>query len=162
MGEGLDSKTSNFLVYLIANMAIPTKTALIKMSYLCDLAAVKSKIPKITAFDYIRYYYGPYDKIIDDYLLKLVKAKTINAETQYSSNGGEYEKFSVVVDDEKLDEIKDAFSKEEIEIIDSILESLGSLNAKMLTAVAYKTDPMKSLNATLGGNENLGKKLVLA
>lgn len=44
--EKLDNKTRSFILYLIDKMAIPTKTSIIKMCYLCDLAAVKSGLKK--------------------------------------------------------------------------------------------------------------------
>ncbi len=159
----LDRKTLNFLTYIIANMANPTKTALIKMSYLCDLAAMNSGIKKITSFDYIRYYYGPYDKRIEDYLFELAKKRIIKARTLYTMRGEEYEEFSIAEqDDEKLANIAKDFSEQERSVIDSILETLGEFSAKALTQVAYRTAPMKALGATLGGDEHLGEKINLS
>lgn len=160
--EKLDNKTRSFILYLIDKMAIPTKTSIIKMCYLCDLAAVKSGLKKITDFEYIRYYYGPFDKKIEEYLLDLVKKKEIVLESEYGSGGGEYEKFSLPKDKKNLDRYSEFLDSREKEITDSILDSLGSLNAKMLTEVAYKTKPMTSIGAKLGGTEHLAEKLNLA
>jgi len=158
----LDNKTSNFILHLIDKMAIPTKTSLIKMCYLCDLVAFRENGKQITDFNYIRYYYGPFDKKIDEYLLTLVKEGKILSEVEYSSGGGEYEKFSLPKDKRGLSEYTDCLDEKEKQLSNSILESLGSLNAKMLTEIAYKTAPMKALKATLGGNEHLTEPLNLS
>lgn len=160
--NGLDNKTRNFILYLIGKMAIPTKTSIIKMCYLCDLAAVKNGLQQITDFEYIRYYYGPFDRKIEDYLLDLVKKQDIVSESEYSSGGGEYEKFSIPKEKRDAEEYSKDLSEQEKDIVDSILESLGSLNAKMLTEVAYKTRPMTTIGAKLGGTEHLTEVLNLA
>ena len=54
----------NFILHLIDKIAIPTKTSLIKMCYLCDLVAFRENGKQITDFKYIRYYYGPFDKLL--------------------------------------------------------------------------------------------------
>lgn len=160
--KSLSEKTYNFILYLVGNMVIPTKTSLIKMCYLCDLAAVNSGLEQITDFTYIRYYYGPYDKKIDEYLLDMIKNNKLTVKTEYSRGGGEYEEFSLPAKRQNLDEYSSFMSKKEKEIVDSILDSLGSLNAKMLTEIAYKTKPMTNIGATLGGIEHLTENLNLA
>lgn len=157
----LDAKTRNFILYLVKRMAIPTKTGIIKMCYLCDLAAVNNGMKKITDFNYIRYYYGPYDRKIEDYLLDLIKNGDIIATSEYASGGGEYEKFSLSDKSAKLDDIDGNLTEKEHQIVEPILDELGSLNAKTLTQIAYKTKPMTSIGATLGGNEHLTDKLDL-
>lgn len=160
--EALDQKTRNFILYLIDKMAIPTKTGIMKMSYLCDLAAIKSGLNQITDFEYIRYYYGPFDRKIEEYLLDLIKTKYIVSKSEYSSGGGEYEKFSLSQSKKDLDEeYSNNLNAQEQEIVDSILDSLGSFNAKILTDIAYKTNPMTKIGAKLGGIEHLTEKLDL-
>lgn len=158
----LNSKTTDFILYLVDKMAIPTKTSIIKMCYLCDLAAINSGLDPITDFCYIRYYYGPFDKKIDDYLFNLVKNRKLNVETEYGSGGGEYEKYSIPVELKNDNDYSDFLSSDEIKVVEPILESLGSLNAKMLTEIAYKTKPMTSIGAKLGGIEHFAEKLNLS
>lgn len=160
--QPLNKKTRSFILFLIDKMAIPTKTGIIKMCYLCDLAAVKSGMPQITDFKYVRYYYGPFDRRIEDYLLDLIAKKDIKSESEFTSGGGEFEKFSLPKHKKVQNDFDDVLSDDEARIVNPILDSLGSLNAKMLTEIAYRTNPMKELNATLGGTENLSKPLNLA
>lgn len=161
MEEELDRRTRGLILYLVGKMAVPTKTSIIKMCYLCDLAAVQSGMNQITAFKYIRYYYGPFDKNIEDYLLDLVKKREIVSRSEYSSGGGEYERFSLPSAEIDPEDYIEDLTDEEKTIVDSILDSLGSLNAKMLTEIAYKTNPMKKFGATLGGTEHLTEALDL-
>lgn len=163
MGIDLNNKTRLFILYLIDKMAVPTKTGIIKMCYLCDIATVKSNLEKITDFQYVRYYYGPYDKRIEDYLDDLIKSGFVKSKLEYGSGGGEYAKFSLSEAGEKeIEDRQDVFSAEEKRITDSILDSLGSLNAKMLTQIAYRTNPMVAFGATLGGSEHFNEVLNLS
>jgi hypothetical protein len=52
--------------------------------------------------------------------------------------------------------------KEEKDLIDEMMSELKGYGAKTLTDIAYKTKPMIKLGATLGGDENLFKKLDLS
>jgi uncharacterized phage-associated protein len=152
--DKVGNRTIKVVRYLIKNMAIPTKTSIIKMCYLCDLASMNKNGKKITDFNYVRYYYGPYDSRIDALLEDLIKSGEVDFSIEYNSHGEEYVRYRVMTDTE-LDQSAAA-------VIDPILQSLGSLNAKMLTEIAYKTKPMKVLGAKLGGKEHLGEKLNLS
>ena len=161
LSNGINQKTQDFILYLVDNMAIPTKTSIIKMCYLCDLANTNKNGQQITNFEYIRYYYGPYDKRIEDCLSKLVEDKQLLYNVEYSSTGGEFLKYSIPQDKKSSMDVSDKISEEESSITDSIIEAIGNFSPKLLTDVAYKTKPMKKLGATLGGNENLEVRLDL-
>lgn len=49
--------------------------------------------------------------------------------------------------------------EEDLSLINQLLQEIIGYNALQLTNLAYKTEPMKALKATLGGNENLNEPL---
>jgi hypothetical protein len=131
-----------------------------KMAYLVDLIAVREKIGKITDYSYIRYYYGPYNSDINSDIQILVEKDIIKFDRAYAAPDAEYIVYSF--NTKKEEEFYfDAFSVEEIKIIDQVIMDLGAYGARALTEIAYKTEPMKKLGATLGGNEQLNTPLDL-
>lgn len=150
------SKNKQFLVYLVSNHSETSITSLMKLAYLVDLISVGKNAKQISSYEYIRYFYGPYCKDISTDLEDLLKNGVIKSESKYLGSVAEcviFEK-NEDIDFNKLDE-------EEKEVINGSLSEFNGYGAKVLTEVAYKTKPMVALNATLGGKENLNKKLNL-
>jgi len=156
--QPLNAKTKELVEYLIAKHHVSTVTSLIKLCYLSDLVSVKERSTKISSFEYVRWYYGPYDKAINDYLYELVKDGEIKSEIDYTPDGQEYVKYKCTEEVSQVDHLTD----DDLGHVNAVLESLKGFGAKALTEVAYKTKPMKQLNATLGGREHLGEKLDLS
>ena len=67
------------------------------------------------------------------------------------------------MDEIRIIELKQSvFEDNNKDIIDELLNSLGGLSPSQLTKIAYGTEPMKKLGATLGGNEHLNDVLELS
>ncbi len=128
-----------------------------KLCYLLDLMAVGEGKDKLTDFDYYRYSFGPFDQKIYSQLDALVLQGFAQQETDYTQAGTEVVYFKVneeIADSVELDESEKALA-------DELLEAVAGYGAKELTQIAYRTKPMRALGATLGGKENIGKKLNL-
>jgi len=151
------SKTQQLLAYLIKNHPKASITVLMKLSYLIDLVSVKKKQKQITDYNYIRYYYGPFDNKINTDLQVLIDEKIIEPRSDYVPSGEEYVVYNFNEDSNFTSEL----SKDELSIVDGILENVKGYGARALTEIAYKTKPMLKLGATLGGHENLLEKLDL-
>jgi hypothetical protein len=131
-------------------------TSLMKLSYLIDLAAVRKLGAQISEFEYIRYNYGPFAQKIYANLNELQSDGKIESFSQYNSFG-ENVLYKLSDDEVACPDI----AEPEQSLIDEMLSDLSGLGAKMLTQIAYSTEPMVALGATLGGNEHIGEKLVL-
>lgn len=131
-----------------------------KLSYLADLINVKRNGKQISDFEYRRHFYGPFDKAVYSYVESLSEQKLISAESDYGSTG---EEFSVYfINPEKETAVTfEKINETERNVMDELLNSVKGYGAKMLTEIAYKTKPLKSLKATIGGSEGLGKMLNL-
>ena len=149
-------RTKELIKYLVSNMSVSTITSLTKMLYLIDLASVSSGKEKTTDFNYVRYYYGPYDKRIEETLNDLIIYGELIVNVRTSSNGEPYMIY-------KLPEGVTEYEYDDInsDIVDNLTQNLGHLSAKTLTDIAYKTKPMTSLGATLGGTQHLNDVLNL-
>jgi hypothetical protein len=152
------NKTLQLLAYITKNHCRPSVTSLVKLSYLVDLINVQKNGIQISDFSYIRYYYGPYDEKIVTYLQELVDKQVLKTDLDFSSSGEEY---IVYFFNEKNEFSFPDLTEEDKKIVDQVLDNLKGYGAKTLTEIAYKTRPMKALQATLGGNEHLGEKLDL-
>jgi len=155
----MDKKNKQFLIYIAKKYITFTITSLMKIAYLIDLISVKRDIGQISNFKYKRYKYGPFDSKIYKYITDLVNDKILKEETEYTHTAEEYIKYRF---NEDKEEIKfDKLTEKEIKVINEVLENLKGYGAKTLTEIAYKTDPMIALKATLGGEENLNTSLDL-
>ncbi len=151
-------KTRQFILYILKKRPNTSITGLMKITYLCDLISTKKLKKQISNLEYGRYNYGPFNSKIYRYIEELTQAKILESENDYGATGEEFGVYSVVKGKEnKFDKI----TKDEMNVIDELLDSVRGLSAKILTEIAYKTKPMKKLGATLGGGENLGKVLDL-
>ncbi len=152
------TKNQQLISYLVSVHPRSSITSLIKLAYLIDLVSLKISNRKISEYNYIRYYYGPYDESISDDLRILVEKEIIIPKTEYTQNGTEYIIYDL--NDEAEFSLSD-ISREEKEIIDNFTESVKGYGAKMLTDLAYKTKPMLSFGATQGGREHFSEPLNL-
>jgi len=153
----MGTKNQQLLAYIVKNHPKVSVTGLMKLCYLIDLFSVKKGREQVSDFQYVRYYYGPYDKKIGEALEELVKEKIIIPSGDFTPSGDEYVVYNY---NEGEDYSFDLIEKDK-EQIDAVLENLRGYGAKTLTEVAYKTKPMLKLGATLGGKENIGVRLDL-
>lgn len=146
------------LILHILKSGDKTVTSLIKICYLIDLLAIRKLDEQISDFEYIRYNYGPFDKTIYSELLELQKDGLIKSCNMYSTTGGDGEHVVIYGINDNV-EIVDDFNENQLNIINDLLPSLQGYGPKYLTELAYKTNPMDSIGATLGGVEHMGEKL---
>lgn len=151
-----NEKTLKLILYIIANIHLATITSITKLLYLIDLTCVSDGRNKVTNIDYIRYYYGPYSDCIKKAIDKLLEEKLIVANLKTLITGEPFLEYNIAPDKEFSD-----FEDDNKDIINDVLNSLGGLTPSQLTKIAYATNPMKRLGATLGGNEHLNEVLVL-
>lgn len=154
----MDKKTKEVLLRIIKEHGDATITVIMKTCYLIDLTAKRRIGKRITGLDYIRYNYGPFDPNIYKFVLDLIKNELVIGETSYFGVGNEVVTYKMK---DPNFVIEASIGKDEKSIVDEVLSSIRGLGAKMLTEIAYQTSPMKKLKATLGGNENIGKKIDL-
>jgi len=152
-------KNKQILALLIKLHESASVTVLMKLSYLIDLIGFKKNNKQISEFVYKRYYFGPFDNSIYAVLSELADSGTIATSTKYSPGGDEYVIYSF---NESSDFSFDILTDEERLIIEDTVEQLKGYGAKTLTEITYKTAPMKKLNATQGGHENLNTVLDLS
>jgi len=145
------NKTQKLLAYLVKNHQKASITVLMKLSYLIDLVSIKRTGKPITYYNYIRYYYGPFDNTINGDIQKLMEEKVIEAKSDFVPSGEEY----VVYNFNEDSDLPLEFDEAELKIIDEVLENVKGYGARALTEIAYKTKPMLKIGATLGGNEHL-------
>lgn len=151
------NKNETLLKYVIHKHLNPSITVLMKIMYLIDLYALKKIGQKISGYKYIRYTYGPYSKDLYDDLDLMVDKKSLFVEGKFS---GPYEFSVYTIEENEVPCVEDIFSPEELTLIDTMLGDLQNYSAKTLTDIAYKTEPMVKLKATLGGDENLYEELI--
>lgn len=156
----MNEKTRQLILYLVKNNPKSSITSLMKLAYLADLINVKRSKKQISSFNYRRYHYGPFDKQIYSYVEGLTDDGLVFSESDYGATGEEFSVFSIVPEKrEGLDFSK--LNASEVGVVDELLNSVRGYGARVLTEIAYKTKPMKSLKATIGGSEHLGEKLNL-
>lgn len=153
-----NNKTKQLLLYLLDRNSAMSVTCLMKLCYLADLINIKENSNQISNFEYKRYYFGPFDQKIYLLIDELIHESKIKAQVKYATSGQEFMEYELQQDVE----LKENFlEKEEELVVSKLLDNVKGYGARILTEIAYKTKPMKELGATLGGDENLNKKLNL-
>lgn len=152
------TKREQIISYLVKLHKHANKTVLMKLSYIVDLTSIARGKEKLTDFNYIRYYYGPFDSNLYIDLKNLLDKKIILEKTEFTNDGEESPYYSI---NENKDINLDLINKEEFKIIDEILDSLKGYGAKTLTNICYETKPMKAIGAKLDNKEGICKVLDL-
>jgi uncharacterized phage-associated protein len=153
----MNNKTQQLLAYIAEKHEKATVTVLMKTCYLIDLVSVNKNREQVSEYEYRRYSFGPFNERIYNDLSYLQSQSVLIAESDYTAGGDEYiwYRFNNEVEDLSFD----LLGEKEKQVIDEVLESVKGFGARTLTEIAYKTNPMKALGATLGGDENINVKL---
>lgn len=153
----MNERTKQLVAYLAKNHPNSTVTVLVKLSYLVDLVSIKRGLGKISDFNYVRYYYGPYDQQINLCLQNLIELGILIPKVQYTTTA-DYTIYEYI---ENQESNFTELTEESLSIINELLEKVKGYGAKGLTDIAYKTKPMLKIGATLGGNEHFNELLDL-
>lgn len=145
-------KQKKIIHYLINAKNGCSITELMKLAYLLDIGFKKVTGKTFTNFQFKRYYYGPFTAEIYKIVDKLLDSNHVFLDE------------SLAVDGKSIYKVKtpltyECFTTDEVELMNQLLQEIVNLNALQLTNLAYKTEPMRALGATLGGNENLNEML---
>ena len=152
-------KTAQLLTYIVKHYGYSTVTSFMKLAYLIDLISVEKIKKQISSFTYKRYLFGPFDKIIYVYLSELVGQDILREKPSISPMGDEYIIYEYMGNDKKVK--FDLLNRTELSLMDSVLNELQGLGAKALSQVAYATEPMKKLGATMNNRKGLNKTIDL-
>jgi hypothetical protein len=155
----MNQKNLSTITYIIAKRGGATVTELMKLCYLADLVAVRNGNQRFTDFNYVRWYYGPFDKDIYTCLNDLATRDVIESCIEYTAKGTEAETYKQKGADLKEDM---GLSEEEQRMLDALLGEVSSFGAAGLTEIAYNTDPMKALGVKIGDNKDIGKAIDLS
>ena len=157
-----DAKRLEVLKFILKRHAEPTVTSLMKIAYLADLLSLRQKNGvRLTNYNYIRYYYGPFDKTIYHDLEALVKEGLVKPIARWSGRGDGDEYYVFEPSTKLSDSDETSLKAPEIKLLTQLLDDIRGYGAKTLTEAAYKTRPMTKLHATLGGQEHLFQPLDL-
>jgi len=155
----MPSKNKKLIYRIIRKHESASVTSLMKLAYLIDLVSVKRTGEKISEFDYFRYTYGPFNPAIYGVLEELSSEGKVSSQSVFSGVG-EYIVYTAV--DTDSEEFVEGLAPDEQSLVDEVVLSLQGYGAKALTEIAYKTEPMCALGATLGGAEAIGARLELS
>lgn len=154
-------KNQALLLLILKNRWSCTVTELMKIAYLTDLWSSNALKKKISEFEYLRYNYGPFDKEIYTTIESLLKDWLIRIDYIENPKWEEIIKYSIWQERTRLEEIIDStIDSWEQEFVLDMLESLEWLNASSLTKIAYSTEPMTRIKATLWGTEHFMEKVL--
>ena len=142
------NRTKFLILYVVKNMSIPTETMISKICYLCDYLSVKNLGSPISNLEYENSVFGPQGKNIAECLFELARDGEVNQSIEYGVDGTEHVEYHIATNAQKLVEDSEEFSVGEKQIIDEVLRSVGSLNARLLTEVVDNTKPIKDVNST--------------
>lgn len=147
-------KNKALILEILHNRGDCTVTELMKILYLIDLGFFNINWNKISNFEYIRYNYWPFDKTIYTEIEELITSWLIRIQYIANPKWEEIIKYWIS-DNSKISWIiSEELEDPERLFITEILSELEWLNASSLTNIAYQTEPMKQLGATLWGTEH--------
>jgi hypothetical protein len=160
-------KSGQMLAYIMKLYKHSTARNLLKLSYLSDCLAAAQTGRPLTSFQYRRYSFGPFNPAVYDCLESLVGRQLIKAHANYTRAGLEFVCYAYNDDylmDDRLfrQRFMPAFSEEDFCLARDILYDFFFYQERDLTAMIYKSAPMKALGATPGGLEGLGQVLPLS
>lgn len=122
--NNITRKTVEMYNYLLSKFEkTPDVMQFMKLPYFIDLESIKCFWKQISNFEYIRWHYWPFDKKVYDYQ----KLFSIDFEKWFSDMKTLY------------------LSKEEVDLINKVLNEKPKDNWEKLKLLSYETEPMKKL-----------------
>jgi len=136
------------LAYILKIYKHATALNLMRLSYLIDFIVHEKRGHSISVFNYKLLSFGPFDENIFSCLENLVRNRLIHSHANYTQNGLEYVTYAYNdrVDDVKFkNELMPDISLSEFYCVRDILYELYNYSEKDITAMVYKTKPVKAL-----------------
>jgi len=151
----MDNLNKPFIYFILSYRGQCGITEIVKLCYLIDLLFKQETWKKLSTFEYIRYHYWPFTIQIDGCLNELLNEWLIKKELIPQASSDYFAKFSVLPNIT----FSGFLTEDQKSLCSQMLDDLTPYNALQLTKIAYETEPMKRLGATLWGNEHLGESL---
>lgn len=140
-----ENKNFAIVTELLRKAGSLTKTKLVKILFLIDLDYYKKKHKKLSNFTYIRYFYGPYPKEIEQILGYLNALGIINYEAHISFEGQTYYLISVNNNDKfKKLKLHQSLDSEAKELIKKIAEKYSKKSLDYILEQVYDLNEVKS------------------
>lgn len=154
----MTKKTLATICYLISEREGATVTELMKLCYLADLISIAAnKKKRFTDFEYVRWFYGPFDKNIYVSLGELSKRNQICTDLEHTAAGSEVTKYKFCGDKKYFSDLSD----EDRNTLDILLGEVSEFGPTGLTKIAYSTFPLKKMGVKIGDNKKIGEKIDL-
>ncbi len=137
------SEILSFMLHLMRNGEVFSKTKLVKLVYLLDVVKSRRGTPKFSGVEYSSHYYGPFSDDIEDSISFLTSLGHVTINEHTSFNGNPYyhiklkqlPNFGYLTDQEKMD-------------IKEIVSPLINRGLNEILEITYNTKEYK--NASLG------------
>lgn len=128
------------IIYLVNNLQRKlTRTKLIKLLFLADLAHYKKHKKSITGVRYYSYFYGPYSEEIMKTINKL-NGFEIEEYSRYSSEGKEYYIYTLGKNPRNL---RINLGPEEKKTLDLVIKDFGDIPLPKLLEYVYSTEAFR-------------------
>ena len=138
--DSISRKTVEMYNYIFQQLdETPDIMQFMKLPYFIDLSCIEKKLQQISNFEYIRWNYGPFDRVVYDYQ-KLFSFK--------NEKGVDHMSYVYL-------------SLTEQEIIDETLNNIPKDNWDELKKLSYDTQPMKKLWVCIWDNKCMWEVLKL-
>jgi hypothetical protein len=149
------AKTQQFIALILKLYKHCTVQNLMKLSYLSDYLYFEKTGQELSGFFYKLYSFGPFDESVYLYLEELIEKQLIRSHLNYTRNGLEYVIY--VFNDSITDlrfktEYMTRFTLLEFYTMRDILHEFFYYDEKRLTAMIYKSKPVRALGVKAPGD----------
>ncbi len=137
----MNHKLSSMIYFFLKKIPYLNKTEIVKLCYLTDYSFHKYFDRDISGIEYRYYHHGPFspsiyscmDELEQDNILIQEEKKSLNRDRKYYT-------FKIA----KGVDLKKYLSKQELFILNYVLNKYGKLGYEKLTNISYKTEPMQN------------------
>jgi hypothetical protein len=148
-------KSRQLLAYILKINKHATAYNLIRLSYLIDFIIHEKRGYRVSSFNYRLLSFGPFDESIFDCLEHLIQKRLIHSHAHLYGAGLEVVTYAYndrVCDVKFKNEIMPDISLSEFYSVRDILYELNNYSEKEITAMVYKTKPVKVLGVSCPGD----------
>jgi hypothetical protein len=148
-------KSKQLLAYILKINKHATAYNLMRLSYLIDFIIHEKRGYRVSSFNYRLLSFGPFDESIFDCLEYLIRKRLIHSHAHLYGAGLEVVTYAYNdrVDDVKFkNEVMPDISLSEFYSVRDILYELYNYSEEEITAMVYKTKPVKALGVCCPGD----------